>query len=115
MIQMHTRTESMETIVEKEMVLTPACHQRHNKIPFVLTKAYQSLYANFSFSTQRVDREKALVIISQVLPDYFGGKSALSDLDQDQVRLTIQGGNLSGLLCNRAARAHESQRWRLHD
>lgn len=71
MIQMHTRTESMETIVEKEMVLTPACHQRHSKIPFVLTRAYQSLYVHFSFSLQHVDREKALVIISQVLPDYF--------------------------------------------
>ena len=29
MIQMHTRTESMETIIEKEMVLTPACHPAH--------------------------------------------------------------------------------------
>ena len=74
MIQKHTRTEPTETIVEKELVLTPACHQKHIKIPFVLTKAYRSLYVNFSFSPQHVDREKALVIISQVLPDYFGAE-----------------------------------------
>ena len=73
MIQKHTRTESAETILEKEMVFTPAYHQKHSKLPFVLTIANQSLYANFSFLPQHVDREKALVIISQVLPDYFGG------------------------------------------
>lgn len=74
MIQKPTRTESMETIIDKEMILTPANHQKHIKIPFVLTKAYESLHAQFSFSPQRVDREKALVIISQVLPDYFGAE-----------------------------------------
>ncbi|WP_319467222.1 hypothetical protein [uncultured Trichococcus sp.] len=74
MIQKLTRIEPMETIVEKEMELTPASHQKHIKIPFVLTKAYQSLYVTFSFSPQHVDREKALVIISQVLPDYFSAE-----------------------------------------
>lgn len=75
MIQKLTRTESMETIVERELVLTPASHQKHIRIPFVLTQAYQRLYVNFSFSPQYVDREKALVIISQVLPDYFGAEN----------------------------------------
>lgn len=94
MIQMHTRTEPTETTVEKELVLTPACHQRHNKIPFALTKAYKSLYMHFSFSPQQVDREKALVIISQVRPDYFGaGHPHCLLSDQVQVRLMIQGGN----------------------
>jgi len=77
MIQKHTKTESMETIVEKEMILTPAYNEKHIKIPFVLAKTYQSLLVNFSFSPRHVDREKALVIISQVLPDYFGSDELL--------------------------------------
>lgn len=93
MIQKHTRTESTETILEKEMVLTPTYHQKHIKLPFVLTKPYQSLYVNFSFSPQHADREKALVIISQVLPDYFGAEHPhCLLLDQVRVRLKIQGG-----------------------
>lgn len=77
MIQTHNKPESTETIIDKEMILTPAYHQKHIKIPFVLTKTYQSLYVHFSFSPQHVDRERALVIISQVLPDYFGSDELL--------------------------------------